>query len=266
MVNEYNYHENVDSPDDQSSKNLLNSIHTNNNKLYDQLKGYNLSSPDISEINIDMKENTHAENNVIDYISTQANATENNLESASNNLVNQIVINDILETQMQNANAEYTNLKQDNTEKLRMVEINTYYTQRYQAHVELMKTIIFVCIPLLLILILTNKEILPARVGYILGGIILVIGIVLIGLKIFDLSIRNNMDYNEYDQVYYQVKEDPKGHVAMPDIGQELEQEFHSSISALEKNLGFACIDGKCCGAGTTYNSILGQCEISKSN
>ena len=74
------------------------------------------------------------------------------------------------------------------------------------------------------------------------------------------------MDYNQYDQIYFQIKEDSKNKTPLPNIGEELQQEFGSSMSALEKNLGFACIDGNCCGNGTTYNITQGKCVINPSS
>ena len=62
-----------------------------------------------------------------------------------------------------------------------------------------MKLIILFSVPLLLITILLNKNILPYNIALILGGTILVVGLYMIITRIIDLSKRDNMNFNEYN-------------------------------------------------------------------
>ena len=44
-----------------------------------------------------------------------------------------------------------------NNNKLKLVEINTYYGKSYNAHVDVMKTIVFTCLPILILAIFINE-------------------------------------------------------------------------------------------------------------
>ena len=49
-------------------------------------------------------------------------------------------------------------INEENIQKLRMIEINTYYSKRYKAHIELMKLIIIFLIPILILSILLKND------------------------------------------------------------------------------------------------------------
>ena len=52
---------------------------------------------------------------------------------------------------------------------------------------------------MLITIILGKKEILPRNIYITLNGMIIVIGIIVIGKKVIDLSNRDNMNFDEYD-------------------------------------------------------------------
>ena len=83
--------------------------------------------------------------------------------------------------------------------KMRMVEINTYYSSAYNAQTEIMKVIIFVCALILIITLLTKSSILSASIADVLMAIIIIIGTCIVTYKLYDLSIRNNMNFEHYE-------------------------------------------------------------------
>lgn len=126
------------------------------------------------------------------------NVLGNNVKTASNNLVNQMVITDVLENEVKNAEIAYADLKQNNIDKLRMLDINTYYTEKYKAQTDLMKLIIYFTIPLLILAILNNKRIIGKNLVYILGGIILLVGVICVLMMLYDINNRDPMNFREY--------------------------------------------------------------------
>ena len=126
------------------------------------------------------------------------NVLGNNVKTASNNLVNQMVITDVLENEVHNAEMAYADLKQNNIDKLRMLDINTYYTEKYKAQTDLMKLIIYFTIPLLILAILNNKRIIGKNLVYILGGIILLVGVICVLMMLYDINNRDPMNFREY--------------------------------------------------------------------
>lgn len=160
--------------------------------------GSQMSEEQIITAKNSLMNNANLFNNSINQINNSANQSVNNLRAVSNNLANQQIVTDILQTEVDNAERSYTGLKQDNNDKLRMIQINTYYTEKYKAHTNLMKKIIYFILPILLITILGNKEIIPKNLAYTIAGIILIIGIIVVLYNIYDLNNRNNLDFNEY--------------------------------------------------------------------
>ena len=109
-----------------------------------------------------------------------------------------MVITDVLENEVHNAEMAYADLKQNNIDKLRMLDINTYYTEKYKAQTDLMKLIIYFTIPLLILAILNNKRIIGKNLVYILGGIILLVGVICVLMMLYDINNRDPMNFREY--------------------------------------------------------------------
>jgi len=235
---------------EQAKVNLQNSIadisvSANNIRNILATQGEHLSQEQIKQFKNALIQQTELQNSMLNAASMQGQALGNNLRAVSNNLVNQMVLTDILQNQVTHAENSYMALKQDNNDKLRMVEINRYYTDRYRAQSELMKLIIFFAVPLLVITILTNKGILTKNIAYILGGVILVVGIIMIIGKIIDINSRDNMDFSEYkvDWDPSKVKASQKSTVSLNGI----EADSEAALKALEEDLGFVCDGPSCC-------------------
>ena len=90
-------------------------------------------------------------------------------------------------------------LKQDNLNKRRMAQINTYYTRNYEANTEVMKNIIFVTIALIVLAVLRNKELIPASIATLGVIFVLTLGGIVIGTQVFDIIRRNDHDFDKYD-------------------------------------------------------------------
>ena len=208
-------------------------------------QGDSLSAEQINQFKQALMQQNELANTMINAAGAQGQALGHNLRAASNNLVNQMVITDILQNEVTNAEDAYMALKQDNNDKLRMVEINRYYTERYSAQTDLMKLIIFFAVPLLLITILANKGILTKNIAYILGGVILVVGLIMIIGKIMDINNRDNMDFSEY-KVDWNPTDIEAGENA-PGIGSGIVEDSQAALKALEEQLGVYCDGQECC-------------------
>lgn len=85
----------------------------------------------------------------------------------------------------------------DNSE--RMVGVNTYYTRRYEEHSNVLKYIILFCGIIILAIFLMKIGVIGNTISSIIIIASLSIGIIIIGGKIWDLSRRNNIDYDRYN-------------------------------------------------------------------
>lgn len=202
VKNEYNY--TVSKPPDSnyidSAKKAVMASTDINSKFLNLLANDYVNDSDTVVDALDtVRANIAYTNGTIGELDDNTKNTVDTIRVMSNAAVNQSVMNRVLQDQLINAENEYNILKENNVNKLRMVELNTYYIEKYKNYIDLMKLIILFSVPLLLITILLNKNILPYNIALILGGTILVVGLYMIITRIIDLSKRDNMNFNEYN-------------------------------------------------------------------
>ena len=135
-----------------------------------------------------------------------ASSYQQNVSTSQNTVQQQMFALDIVENELKEAKIRAQALENEKYNKLRLVEINTYYSKRFGAHKEIVKIIVYVCIFMLITIILGKKDILPKYIYIALSGMIVVIGVIAIGKKLIDLSNRDNMNFDEYDWYFDKSK------------------------------------------------------------
>ena len=173
-------------------------------------------------------------------------------------LVSQMTLLQAVEDQLKQAKSKIDELNNTNDTKMRMVGINTYYGQRYEAQSNLMKKIILICIPVLVIFILKKKSLIPETIANYIIGIIVAIGGFILFRNMWDIYTRNNMVFDEYEWKY----ESPAAH--SPSIWQYNKENmfnFNNLFQGLMSNLGI-CVTDKCCSPGTMYSEKASQCVV----
>lgn len=174
-----------------------------------------------------------------------------------NDLVNQIAIAKIIEQQLNDAKGRLNELESVKSNKMRMVEINTYFGKRFQATSVLMKMIIYICIPLLILAVLKKAYILPPSLADFLIGTVLAIGLFMLMRKAWDYYNRNNMNFDEYnwiiespDELHPTVMEYNRKHLLPIDIG----------LGKIVSSIGLDCYGPQCCSADMRYDENKRQC------
>jgi len=104
----------------------------------------------------------------------------------------------IVEKQLNEAKQKLKYLELQKNNKIRLIQINDYYGQKYSEHSLLMKYIIFTLVPIIIISFLSNKGFLPKFIFYILLIIITVIGSIFIIFRLVSIWNRDNMNYQSY--------------------------------------------------------------------
>jgi hypothetical protein len=182
---------------------------------------------------------------------------QNNVSNSRTDLVDQLTLVKVVEDQLSKAKETLDTIQNRNDTKMRMVEVNTYYGERYEAHTELMKMLIMVCIPLLILFILKKKSLLPELISNYAIGITIAVGAFFIIRALWDISNRNNMNFGEYDWKY----EDPSSYA--PSIWEYNKKNFinfENPLKNLVGNLGI-CVGSDCCSPGLTYDEVKKQCK-----
>jgi hypothetical protein len=175
---------------------------------------------------------------------------KNALANSKGTLVEQTAAIDIVEKELNTAKQRLKLLEEEKNNKIRLVEINNYYGQKYAEHSDLMKIVVIMLVPILILTILFNKSLLPSKIYYILIGIIAAIGGVFIWRTMFSIMLRDNMNYQEYNW-YFDPNSAPKA------------SSTTSEDPWFTANMPGTCVGDACCADGLVYDSSMNQCVVS---
>ena len=65
-------------------------------------------------------------------------------------LVNEVAVSGVVQNELKNANKNLKTLQKQRYDNLRMAEINDYYSEKYSTQTNVMKTIVYFCIPIII--------------------------------------------------------------------------------------------------------------------
>jgi hypothetical protein len=181
--------------------------------------------------------------------------------AASNNLLSQqaqTVI--IVEGELNHAKNQLLGMQKDKYNKLRMVEINTYYGDRYADHRSMMKSIVIICAVIIFITILFNKGFLPSQIYYLMLIIIIVVSVIVLWYKYVMLISHDRMNYDEYDWGFN------------PDTAPKYDTSNRSGTNPSGTNPreststpSSSCVGSSCCNTGMTYDYTNNICVVPNS-
>ena len=142
-------------------------------------------------------------------------------------------------------------LSQDNLNKRRMAQINTYYTRNYEANTEVMKNIIFLSVALIALAVLRKKELIPDSISTLGVIFVLTLGGIVIGQQAYDIIRRNDHDFDKYDWNFNEEEMNKKHITQLSDDPANLS----------EMGMGMApCFGPGCCHVGTKWNESAKKC------
>lgn len=174
--------------------------------------------------------------------SRYANA-QSNVAISRNSLVNEMAIGGIVESELANVQSNLSALQDNRNNKLRMAEINTYYSDKYDTQSNVMKTIVYFCIPILILGILTKNDMIPSSIAVTLISILTAIAIVVVVLQVIDIMRRDNMNFSEYRFPF-----DPNT--------VDVSRKGKDSDQPVKLDLSMVCIGEACCPTGNTYGTM----------
>lgn len=184
---------------------------------------------------------------------------QGNVSETRNDLVNQITTAGVIENELNNAKKTLSALEAERYNSLRMVEINEYYGKRYGAQADLMKSITLFCIPILILAILMQKGLVPSNIGGILMSGILIIAILYCGRMWFDISSRDNMNFDEYNWYWDAAANDPTVYEYDKEQILGAADSVENEFKGLGSSLG-TCVGDSCCSEGMSYDKDNMKC------
>jgi len=173
------------------------------------------------------------------------------LESSSEILQSQTAAISIVENELNQAKERLDVLEVEKNNKIRLVEINDYYSDRYAEHSKLMKIFVITLIPIIILAILKNKDILPNSIFVTLLVIICFISLYYCWNIYTSIIMRDNMNYQEYNWSF-----NPNAVSSASSSTTTSSDPWLSSSSSTSNT----CVGQECCADGLTWDASLNQC------
>lgn len=121
------------------------------------------------------------------------------LTSSVGTLKEQTAAVSIIETELNRAKKRLELLEAEKNNKIRLIEINQYYGDKYAEHTQLMKIIVFILVPVILLSVVYNMGFLYSRIYYALLIIVGAVGGYFFWHRYISIIMRDNMNYQEYE-------------------------------------------------------------------
>ena len=174
---------------------------------------------------------------------------ENTLNTQTNSLKEQVLAIDIVENELNRSKNRLQLLEQERNNKIRLVEINNYFGDKYAEHAAIMKIIILILIPVIILTLLNKKSILPDKIFYVLVVIVALIGSYFFWKRFFSIIMRDNMNYQTYNWSF------DRNNIEEGKYEEEDEEDDWGS-----NKLKMTCIGENCCSDGLIYDEEEDKC------
>ena len=182
------------------------------------------------------------------------NFSVNSLKTTVGSLEEQIIAVDIVESELNKSKGRLSALEEERNNKIRLVEINNYYSDKYSEHSALMKIVIFTLIPVIILTVLNKKGLIPDGIFNILIIIIALIGGYFFWNRFGSIMMRDNMNYQEYNWAF-----DPASAPAPTDSTSSTSSTSTSTSSTSNSSTG-TCVGQACCSTGLTWDLSSNKC------
>lgn len=174
------------------------------------------------------------------------NYFQNELQNSRYILSDQAVSIGIVENELNEAKIRLKKMEEEKYNKIRLIEINNYYGEKYAEHTQFMKIMTVILLAVVVLVFLHNRGFLPTRVFFFLLVISVAVGAYYAWRRFFSIVTRSNMNYESYDWPYV-----PKETIKTPNA---------STDPWFTGELPGTCIGQGCCSEGLSYDSVINQC------
>ena len=179
------------------------------------------------------------------------------LDSSRGTLKEQTQAITIVESELKNSKERLKTLETEKNQKVRLAQINEYYSDKYSEHSRLMKITIAILVPILILAILNQKGILPDFIYYGLIVLISTIGTYFFAKVAFSIFYRDNMNYQAYDWGF---------DASNAPTGSSTQEDTDSDPWESTQITGYGCVGDDCCGDGTFFDSSNNICSNDSSD
>lgn len=175
--------------------------------------------------------------------------------SSADTLAKQQLAMDIIQKEMDKSSHKLQALEDERNKKVRLVELNEYYEERYEEHITFVKIVIVMLVVLIFIGVVNKTGILPTSVYYGCISIVAAIGAYYMWKTILSIMMRDPMVYSEYKWNFNAS--------SAPTVGENADLE--NDPWALPE-INTTCIGSACCAEDQEYDYTTNRCKYSDNN
>lgn len=239
--------------DNESILNDIQSLQKMEQELFNTLEtNPNISEDERKQIIEKINQLSNMRMNMYKTINNVNTFYKSALQSSVDTLNQQTAAIAIVENELNESKKSLESLEAERNNKIRMVEINYYFSEKYAEHSELMKIVILTLVPVIIVALLNSRGIIPDMVNYILIGLISLIGAIFFWRKFSSIAMRDNMNYEEYNWGPPYTSDTT---TTTDDTTETADDPWKSSV--------VTCVGDACCSDGQTFDYDLNQCVTS---
>jgi hypothetical protein len=166
--------------------------------LYDKLNNETLSNSDKKLVMGELLQLSTIKGNLYTTMNNLYDTYKNQVGTTTQAVSDQLVSIQLVENELTELSNKMQKLYDDNNSKIRLIEINRYYGEKYDDHSGFMKYLIIFTIFYILLYSLKKYYLIKDNVYSLLLFILVFIAIIVLGRYFYRMIFRNNMEYNEY--------------------------------------------------------------------
>jgi hypothetical protein len=216
-----------------------------------------LSNQDKSKMSATINQLADMRSNLYKNIDALSKTEDKNYSSAYQTLKGQLSAIEVVEKQLAESRKELDGLEIEKNNKIRMVQINDYYGDKYEEHADFMKLVIVVLLPIIVLTLLLKKKIISSTLYYALVVLIAGIGAYFGWSLYFSIINRNNMNYQTYNWQF-----DPSYAPTAKDSKDSSGNDTSGNDPWVQSNNSNECYGDECCADGTQWDCNTNQCVI----
>lgn len=140
--------------------------------------------------------------NLLKQLAIDYSTTQEDLNDERNALADKLTQVKIVEEELDRARSNVSMLENDANNKKRMVQIYEYQRKRYAAYTDVMRTVVYCTIAILVFALLMKYHPIPAipKEVYTMSIVASIcVTVVILIYKIIDINSRNNLNFDQYD-------------------------------------------------------------------
>lgn len=189
----------IDSVNKNAAFTSLGEMQTN---LTTNVSNVNMSNNDRKDNLQKLKSIYDAKSDMLKELDAQVSVQQDRFNDTNTNKINQQANLNIVNSEIEKTkekNVYYNDLINN---KVRNIQINTFYQKKYSSQISLLKFIIMVCIFIIALSFGKKSGYLNENIFSIIVGIVIFVSILRIGYLIFDIFIRDKNNFDEIDNTW----------------------------------------------------------------